>query len=117
MPKDSDANDEIDRRALKRLEVLQRQKMIEMFDFDPEERTEPHTKRKRLKTLSVNPVAPDPHKKPRIDKNTSALSDKNSKPENPERKQNSKSSLVLDDSISFIGDIDVGFGDNLDKYK
>lgn len=97
-----DDDDQIDSGALQRLEALQRQKMIEMFDFDPEERTQEHAKRKRVRTTKI--VAPDPRKKSRTDKIVLASSANESKSEISEEKQKSKSSVTLDDSITFAGD-------------
>lgn len=72
----SDQEDEIDIDALKRLEDLQRQKMIDMFGFDPDSRVSAPTKKTNKRMLSEVSSPIISSKKSRADSN--ALSDRTS---------------------------------------
>ena len=67
----SDLEDEIDTLALKRLEYLQRQKMIDLFGFDPDSRDSapPKKLKKRALSHSDNSASVASLKKPRSDSN------------------------------------------------
>jgi hypothetical protein len=66
----SDQEDEIDTDALKRLDDLQRQKMIDMFGFDPDSRDSAPKKKTKKRTLSEvsDPIISS--KKSRTDSNS-----------------------------------------------
>ena len=115
MPKDQDSHGEIDTSALQRLEALQRQTMIDLFDFDPEERSV--TKQKRSKPDIAQCSKPDiteavskKAKKSRTDLSSHASIANESKTDPSSSKTNSILNLPDEDSISFTGTIFTHFG-------